>query len=153
MSAIILGATFRNSEVLVRQLSSAFETWVKEDIDEAYWDDQFRDMGLWDYGRETRRRNGEIVDSPRDIYDMGTLYESGKDSTIESSVNAIVANWSWDARGDSGYQYARDVHEGEGTSNGFPRPWTDELAVPQKFANSAVRKALIGRVQAALNTR
>jgi len=151
MSATIVGGTMRNVDTLVRQLANAFETWATEDIDDAHWDDKFKDMSLWTYERETRRKNGEVVDSPRDIYDLGTLYQSGRDSfKISSSSISISADWAWDAVGPSGYHYARDVHEGEGTSEGFPRPWTDELYYPQKFDASAVKQALLGRISVAM---
>lgn len=154
MSAIVTGAVLQNSDALVRQLANAFETWAKEDIDDAYWDDQFKDMGLWKYERETRRKNGEIVGSPRDIFDTGALYQSGRNSfNMSTSPNRISANWSWDATGPGGYHYARDVHEGEGTSAGFPRPWTDELYYPQKFRASTVRQALLSRINAELSGR
>jgi hypothetical protein len=149
MAGIIVGAKFYGEEFLKAKLVQAFETWVKEDIDDAYWDDQFLDMGKWKYGRETKRKNGETVDSPRDIYDLGVLYESGKNSSINLDANNVTASWNWDAAGSSGYKYARDVHEGEGTSAGFPRKWTDELYYPQKFAGSSVRLALVRRLNAA----
>lgn len=152
MSATIVGGSFSNPDRLVAKLAQAFETWATEDINDAYWDDQFRDMGLWDYGRETRRKNGEVVDSPRDIYDTGALYDSGRDSfKITSSANAVRANWTWDAASPGGYRYATDVHEGEGTSAGWPRPWTDELYYPQKFEASVVKLALIRQINAALS--
>lgn len=154
MSTItITGGSFRNPQQLINKITQAFEAWASEDINDSYWDDQFRDMGLWDYDRETRRKNGEIVDSPRDIYDTGALYQSGIDSfKLNSSASQVSANWAWDATNSSGQAYARYVHEGEGTNYGNPRPWTDELVFPQKFDNSVVKKALINRIQAALNS-
>jgi hypothetical protein len=150
MGLIVTGAKIVGIKLLEAKLVQAFEAWVKEDIDDAYWDDQFLDMGKWNYGRETKRKNGETVDSPRDIYDLGALYESGKNSSINLDSNNVTASWNWDATGGGGYKYARDVHEGEGTSAGFPRRWTDELYYPQKFAGSSVRLALVRRINAAL---
>lgn len=154
MSALIItGARVRNAQVLANKLANAFETWAKEDVNDAYWDDQFRDMGLWEYDRETRRKNGEIVDSPRDIFDTGALYRSGVESLrINNSPNAVSADWEWGARNSTGQPYARYVHEGEGTNYGNPRPWTDELAVPQKFDTSVVKRALLARIQEALGS-
>jgi hypothetical protein len=149
MAGIIVGAKVYGVKLLEAQLVQAFETWVKEDIDDKYWEAQFLDMSKWKYGRETRRENRDTVNSPRDIYDLGTLYESGKNSSINLDSNAVTASWNWDAEGDSGYKYARDVHEGEGTSAGFPRKWTDELYYPQKFAGSSVRLALVRRLNSA----
>jgi hypothetical protein len=153
MAGIIVGAKIYGEEFLEAKLQAAFETWVKEDIDDAYWADQFQDMSKWKYGRETKRKNREIVDSPRDIYDLGTLYESGKNSTINAEGNMVTASWNWDAEGGKGYKYARDVHEGEGTSSGFPRKWTDELYFPQKFEGSTVRLAFLRRLKAAFPRR
>jgi len=154
MSVItITGGSFRNPERLTNALAQAFQAWAEDDINGAYWDDQFRDMGLWQYDRETRRKNGEIVGSPRDIYDTGALYESGIESLrINSSSNEISANWNWNARNSSGQAYARYVHEGEGTNYGNPRPWTDELVFPQKFDNSVVKKALLNKIKTALRS-
>jgi hypothetical protein len=149
MAAIIVSAKVVGLQFLEAALIEAFENWVKEDIDDAYWDDQFLDMGKWNYERETKRENGQIVYSPRDIYDLGTLYESGKNSSINLSANVVTASWNWDATGDNGYKYARDVHEGEGSSYGFPRQWTDVLYYPQKFAGSSVRLAFIRRLNTA----
>jgi hypothetical protein len=149
MAGIIVGAKVYGVKLLEAQLVQAFETWVKEDIDDKYWEAQFLDMSKWKYGRKTKRENRDTVNSPRDIYDLGTLYESGKNSSINLDSNAVTASWDWDAEGDSGYKYARDVHEGEGTSAGWPRKWTDELYFPQKFAGSSVRLALMHRLNAA----
>lgn len=150
----ITGGEFRNGKGLEAQLTRAFETWTREDITNDYWDKQFRDMNKWDYNRETRRKNREVVESPRDIYDLGTLYESGiRSFSPESTASGPAASWNWDARGKSGYPYATDVHEGVGTSDGNPRPWTEELAVPQKFDNSAVKRALMARIQSELSQR
>jgi hypothetical protein len=149
MAGIIVGAKIVGMEILEARLTQVFEAWVKEDIDDAYWGDQFRDMTRWDYGRETVRKNKDVVDSPRDIYDLGTLYDSGKDSSINFDANLVTASWNWDARNSSGNLYAYYVHEGTSTSAGFPRRWTDELYYPQKFAGSSVRLSLIRRLKGA----
>lgn len=148
----ITGGEFFNGKRLEAQLIRAFETWTRQDITNDYWDKQFRDMNKWNYSRETRRENRAIVKSPRDIYDLGALYESGiRSFSPESTANGPAASWNWDARGESGYPYATDVHEGLGTSAGNPRQWTEEFAVPQKFDNSAVKRALIARIQSELS--
>lgn len=153
MSAIITGGSFSNPERLVAKLVEAFKDWTEQDINGAYWDDQFREMGRWQYDGETRRKNGETVSSPRDIYDLGALYESGINSyNFTLSANVAVANWNWNATNGSGRYYAYYVHEGEGT-NRTGRPWTDELAVAAKFDNSAPQKALLRRIKAALGTK
>jgi hypothetical protein len=148
MASTIVGATIVNAKLLETKLVKAFETWAKEDINDAYWDDQFRE-DKWSYGGETRRKNGEVVTSPRDIYDLGALYESGRESfTLSKSGIDVAASWNWDAKNSSGGAYALYVHEGLST-NLDPRPWTDELYYPQKFQESSVRLALKRRIKAA----
>ena len=113
----------------------------------------FAIWGLWEYDGQTLRRNGEVVDSPRDIYDTGELYRSGIESyDFNVSRNTAMADWRWDARNSSGRYYAYYVHEGQGT-NLTARPWTDELAIPQKFDNSIVKKALLRRIKISMGTK
>jgi len=153
MSATIIGGSFVNPDKLVAKLVDAFEQWAEEDITGAHWDDQFKEMGRWQYDGETRRKNGETVYSPRDIYDLGALYESGINSyNFTLSANVATADWNWDATNSSGEYYARYVHDGYGT-NRTGRPWTDELYYPQKFKGSTPERALLKRIKAALGTK
>jgi hypothetical protein len=148
MSGIVVEAKVIGGEGWEKKLRAAFETWASEDIDDAYWDDQFKD-DRWVYQNETRRKNGEVVGSPRDIYDLGELYESGRESfRITQGSMDITASWNWDAKNSSGRAYAWYVHEGLGT-NVTPRPWTDELQVPSRFEASSVRLALRRRIKIA----
>jgi len=150
MSAIISGGSLNNPDRIVQKLLQAFETWAEEDLDDGYFEDQFKDE-KWDYPGETRRKNGEVVESPRDIFDLGTLYRSGKDSfKITQGSNDITASWNWDAKNDSGRAYAWYVHEGLST-NLEPRQWTDVFQERNLFAGSVVSRALKSRVRAALN--
>lgn len=154
MSGIIVGGSFKNPNDLVARLAKAFENWVTEDIQKDYWQEQFRDMDRWAYGRETRRKNGDLIgEGRRDIYDLGALYESGLDNfNVNLGSSSIVASWTWDATNPkNGYHYAVDVHEGLGTSAGFPRQWTDELASPALFETSDVRLALKRRIKFAFS--
>lgn len=146
MSGIIVGGSFSNPERIVNKLVQAFELWAKQDVDN-FFEDQFK-SNIWYYPKETRRKSGELAGTTRDIYDLGTLYESGKDVDINLDVNGVSAAWNWDAKNSSGRAYAVYVHEGLGT-NLVPRPWTDDLYYPQKFANSSVRLALKARIKAA----
>lgn len=148
MSGVIVGGKLMGSGAWERKLRTAFETWASEDIDDAYWDDQFK-SDKWLYGNETRRKNGETVTSPRDIYDLGALYDSGRESfRITQGSLDITASWNWDAKNSSGRAYAWYVHEGLGT-NVTPRPWTDELQVPSRFAASSLKLALKRRIKIA----
>jgi hypothetical protein len=138
-----------NSERLVAALGSAFQKWAKEDIDDAHWDDQFRDMGRWRWFGETRRRNGETVGSPRDIYDLGTLYESKEYSFSKSSVKA-EANWHWGAVNSSGQEYAYYVHYGTRLTRA--RPFTDDIAIASSFLRKTPGMALLRQMQTALDS-
>lgn len=53
---IIIGAKFNNAAPLEKALIAAFKKWAKEDINEAHWDDQFKNMGRWDYDNDTKRK-------------------------------------------------------------------------------------------------
>jgi hypothetical protein len=135
----IVGAKLINAKIIENALVQAFETWVKEDINKKHWDEQFKNMSKWDYDlgdKPTVRKNGEVVDSPRDIYDLGLLYQSGIDSSVvENTGTMVTANWHWNARSgkdQSGKEYAIYVHEGRG-SNTTARPFTDDISVASSF--------------------
>jgi hypothetical protein len=150
----IVGAKLINPESIENALIQAFETWVKEDINDAHWDDQFKNMAKWDYDNETRRKNGEVISTPqRDIYDLGLLYQSGIDSSVIENTGAMVtANWHWDATNASGKEYATYVHDGRGT-NITARPFTDDISVASSFFLKAPGKAFklrVGKAMAAL---
>ena len=150
----IVGAKLINPESIENALIQAFETWVKEDINDAHWDDQFKNMAKWDYDNETRRKNGEVISTPRrDIYDLGLLYQSGIDSSVIENTGAMVtANWHWDATNASGKEYATYVHDGLGT-NVKARPFTDDISVASSFFLKAPGKAFklrVGKAMAAL---
>ena len=146
----ILGAKIVNGQLIENALIAAFETWAEEDINEAHWEDQFKDMSLWDYDNETRRRNGEVVDTPRDIYDLGNLYRSGIESFhTEKEGSIVTAYWHWDATNASDEEYAWYVHEGEGT-NVEARPFTDDIAFAPTFFMKAPGMAFKLQVKQAL---
>ena len=148
MSGIIVDAKIINAKIIEQKLAQAFETWAKEDLDDGYFEDQFKD-DKWNYPGYTRRKSGESAGTVRNIYDLGELYKSGKESfKITQGSADITASWDWDAKNDSGGAYALYVHEGIGT-NLEARQWTDELYYPQKFAKSSVRLALKARIKAA----
>jgi hypothetical protein len=94
-----------------RALVNAFEEWTREDVNGAFWDDQFKEE-KWRHSPYTERENGDTVGSPRDIYDLGNLYDSGVNSyKYQSSATGASANWHWDAKNRSGEEYAWYVHE------------------------------------------
>lgn len=147
----IVGAKLINPESIENALVQAFETWVKEDINDAHWDDQFKNMAKWDYNNETRRKNGEVITTPqRDIYDLGLLYQSGIDSSvIENTGTMVTADWHWDAKNTSGQEYATYVHDGRGT-NITARPFTDDISVASSFFLKAPGMAFKLRVRKAM---
>lgn len=149
MSGIIVGGTIINAKTLETKLAKAFETWSRFDVND-YFQDQFLEP-KWNYPGETKRKNGEMVGSPRDIYDLGSLYKSGRDSfKIEQGGVDVTASWDWDAKNSSGRGYAWYVHEGLST-NLEARQWTDVFQQRDLFNSSNVSKALKLRIKTALN--
>lgn len=134
-------------ELIEKALMDGLEQWAKEDINDAHWDDQFKDDDKWGWDQVTIRKNGEPpVFSPRNIYDLGNLYKAGVDSLdIERSANGIMARWDWsEARNSSGDSYAWYVHEG--TRNHLARRFTDDISIPSSFFRKAPGKALKLRI-------
>ncbi|MBW4677671.1 MAG: hypothetical protein KME52_27830 [Desmonostoc geniculatum HA4340-LM1] len=89
-------------DVVVEAQGEAFQNAIASDI--------------WEWPRETLRNNGDLVDSPRDIYDTGKLYDS---LVISRTANAAEYTWESD--------HAAIVHDGATTKNGTElpaRPWT-----------------------------
>ena len=136
----IAGARLVNQKKLEQAIVDAFKQWAEEDINDAHWDDQFRDPSKWQWDQETRRRNGETVFSPRDIYDLGALYESGINSfRLNDTSKGAEAYWHWDARNSSGEEYASYVHNGTNFMDG--RPFTDDISIPSSFWRKGPGKA------------
>ena len=131
----IVGAKIVNGHIIENALIAAFGTWVEEDINKKHWDEQFKNMSKWDYDmgdKSTVRKNGQTVDSPRDIYDLGLLYKSGLKTVFEDTGTMVTANWHWDAKNTKDKEYAWYVHEGIG-SNTTARPFTDDIAFAPTF--------------------
>ena len=152
---IIVSAKFNNSTLLEKALVNAFKKWAEEDVNKTHWNDQFKDMGKWQYDNETKRKNGEVIKAgKRDIYDYGLLYESGVQSfKVNELPEMVEATWHWDAKNSSGEEYAWYVHEGRGT-NVNARKFTDDISIPSSFFYKTPGRALVGRIRtelAALN--
>lgn len=147
ISAKIIGQA-----LIERALVNAFEQWANEDVNDKHWKYQFQDR-LWTYPNVTTRKNTDVVGpGPRDIYDLGNLYESGVNSfRLESSPNGAVASWHWDAKNSSGEEYAWYVHEGEGT-NIAARKFTDDISIEASFFLKTPGMNLLGRVKQHLKT-
>jgi hypothetical protein len=92
----------RAFDVVVEVQGEAFQNALTSDI--------------WEWPRETLRQNGDLVSSPRDIYDTGELYDS---LVISRTANAAEYTWESD--------HAAIIHDGATTKNGTElpaRPWT-----------------------------
>jgi hypothetical protein len=143
----IQNARLVGGKVLEQAIVKAFKQWAETDIDEDHWDAQFRDMDRWDWPNETKRRSGAIVDSPRDIYDLGDLYRSKKFS-LTTQGDRAEASWYWDATNSSGVEYAWYVHEGTRFMDG--RPFTDDISIASSFWRKEPGKALKLQVETEL---
>lgn len=80
----------------------------------------------YDWPRKTRRRNGTVVGSPRDIVDTGRFLRSQR----RDYPNATTLRFTWDATSDRGFMYAGLILQGyvltgtraDGTSISTPVP-------------------------------
>ncbi len=148
MAGIIVGSKIVGMKLLEKKLQAAFETWARFDVN-----DHFRDQFTtkkWDYPAITFRKNGDTAGPGlRDIFDLGDLYRSGRDSfSIDTSIDGATASWDWNATNASGRLYAYYVHEGEGT-NLEARRWTDPLTSPSLFLSSKLSDSLKRRISSA----
>ena len=93
----------------------------------------------WDYPRETKRKNGQVVSTPRDIVDTGELRNSLY-SEMRGERNAVIGTKA---------EHSQLVHNGYFTSTGKevpPRPYlktgfteADRLGLIQESFDKAVR--------------
>ena len=96
-----------------RTFSQAMD-WADSDFDQQITDVQ------WDWKGEegkTRRRNGQVVDEPRDIVDTGALLRSKQ----RNNINGSTTEFTWTA------EHAEGVHDGYVARGGGvnpARPWT-----------------------------
>jgi hypothetical protein len=133
-----------NGKAIENALVKAFEDWAREDVNDAHWDDQFRDMDQWDWPNETVRRNRQVVDSPRDIYDLGDLYKSGVESfMLTTTRNAATASWQWN-------EYGYYVHYGTRFMPG--REFTSDISIAASFLRKPVGKAFMLRLHEAFGS-
>lgn len=76
----------------------------------------------WNWPRETKRKNGQTVGSPRDIVDTGALRNSQRrENESKNSVDFV-----WTGGGETAY--ASMVHDGATLTNGTrlpARPFTE----------------------------
>ena len=151
----VISARIVNAHLIEDAIVKAFEQWTEEYIQDIYWEEQF-ESDKWDWSNEnnnqTKRQNpaAGTAGSPRDIYDWGDLYKSGRDS-YEFSLNAngAEATWFWDATNESGDKYAWYVHYGTKHMQG--RAFTDDLVIEASFFWNGPGKSLTTFVQSHLN--
>lgn len=109
-------------QVILESMRQALRTVANQldaDIDELFLEDKWP----WPNGT-TQRRSGELAGSPRNIYDLGALYESETERITEQGTRIILTR-EWEALNDAGQDYAPMVHNG--TSKTEPRPWTTRI--------------------------
>lgn len=151
-----IAAKLLNSKTIENAILKAFGEWATEDINKVHWKEQFTEI-KWDYKakKETTRRenpSAPVRDAgdPRDIYDFGNLYESGKESFSLIITSTIAeASWHWNAKNRSGREYAMYVHEGTGT-NTTARRFTDDISIPSSFFLKKPGMALKSRITDAM---
>lgn len=94
--------------VIIRAYGDVMDRQLKEEIKAVQYD----------WPRETRRRNGTVVGSPRDIVDTGRFLRSQR----REYPDATTLRFTWDAKSDAGFMYAGVILTGYTTSRGTPVP-------------------------------
>ena len=144
----IVGGSLINGKALEEKLAKAFSIWSRFDLNDHFRDQFFEDK--WFYGRDTTRKSGEPVSAGnRNIYDLGVLYKSGRDSfDLNDSGANLVASWNWDATNSTENAYALYVHDAlEGSNVPYARPWTQDLRTSVAFEASTVKQQLLSRIR------
>lgn len=98
--------------VIIRRYGDALDKQLKEEIKTV----QFG------WPNETRRRNGSIAGTTRDIVDTGRFLRSQR----RDYPDATTLRFTWDAKSDRGFMYAGIILTGYTTSTGKalpPRNW------------------------------
>lgn len=93
---------------IIRAYGDVMDRQLKEEIKAA----QFA------WPRQTRRRNGTTVGSPRDIVDTGNFLRSQR----REYPDATTLRFTWDAKSEDGFMYAGLILTGYTTSKGTPVP-------------------------------
>lgn len=97
----------------------------------------------WAWPRQTKRRNGSTVGSPRDIVDSGRL----RDSQALVKISNSQYRFEWDpVDPESGYPYGIIAHEGAEGGTSYPaRRWT-EAALAEFDLEKALAREIAKRV-------
>lgn len=117
-----------------KAIATAFDNTV--DYQSAVFADQFV-QDKWNWPRLTKRSNGSIAGTVRDIIDTGALADS---QIVARSSDGKSAEWSWPT------EYSLYVHQGVTLRNGTElpaRPWArvgiEEGKPDEKFASELRR--------------
>lgn len=105
----------RNLQALARAASDAAQQAVFRELSGRF--QQAIRTPAYGWPRNTLRQNGQMVGSPRDIVDTGTLLRQQQ----SPQISGTVATYRWTA------PYSPIVHEGARLRNGTlipARPWT-----------------------------
>lgn len=97
---------------IIRAYGDVLDAQLKEEIQTV----QFSWPG------QTRRRNGSVVGSPRDIVDTGNFLRSQR----RDYPDATTLRFTWNAKSERGFMYAGIILTGYTTSTGKampPRNW------------------------------
>ena len=76
-----------NTKALLGKQHQAFELANKNDLKEAIVGEII--SPVWDWGGETKRRNGAVIGSPRDIVDEGTLLDGYQEPRMQSKTVCV----------------------------------------------------------------
>lgn len=93
---------------IIRAYGDALDPQLKQEIQTV----QFS------WPRQTERKNGTVVGSPRDIVDLGGFLRSQR----RDYPNATTLRFTWDAKSKKGFMYAGLILTGYTTSRGTPVP-------------------------------
>jgi hypothetical protein len=88
------------------------------------------------YPRETKRRNGDVVSSPRDVVDLGELRDSMSEETLRTTQE-VEYSIKWDAD-HAQYVFVGTTH---GDKKIPPYPWTS-IVLAQKPPIETFKKVL-----------
>lgn len=109
------GNEFRQLRGINRRTFELAMDWADTNFDQQMADEKWQ----WT-NKRTRRKNGQVVGTPRDIIDTGMLLQSKQRIPVSNSVTDFI----WDD------EKAELVHDGATLKNGtrYPaRPWTEPV--------------------------
>ena len=96
---------------IIRAYGDVMDAQLKEEIKTVQFD----------WPNETRRRNGSVVGSPRDIVDTGNFLRSQR----RDYPDATTLRFTWNAKSDRGFMYAGIILTGYVTAKGRAMPKRD----------------------------